>query len=199
MGRSPTVLVVDDDEQVRTLYRSWLEEPYEVRTAVDGRAALAVVDDEVDVVLLDRRMPEQSGDAVLERLRDRGLRCRVAMVTAVDPGIDILDMGFDSYLVKPVDRETLVETVETLHSLREYDERLARAFRLASKKSALAASTPVEELRADEEYRALERELQRVRAGLVDALASMSDEGFDAAFRGLVDPTYPPAPSAGGD
>jgi len=60
------------------------------------------MDDEVDAVLLDRRMPDVHGDEVLARLREEGCDCPVIMTTAVDPGMDILEMDFEDYLCKPV-------------------------------------------------------------------------------------------------
>lgn len=195
MHGPPTVLVVDDDRRVRSLYATWLEDGYAVETAENGRAALSTVDDSVDVVLLDRRMPDLSGDTVLEEIRERGLRCRIAMVTAVDPDTDILGMGFDTYLTKPIDREELLSTVEMLLDLREYDDRLVRCFRLASKKSALEAHRSTAELADDPEYVELVEALEDLRADLVETLSTLSDDGFDAAFRELVDPTYPPGPS----
>ena len=68
---------------------------YETRTAYGGREALEAVDGSVDVVLLDRRMPEIPGDEVLGRIRTTGYNCRVIVLTAVDPGPDIVEMHFD--------------------------------------------------------------------------------------------------------
>jgi len=68
-----TVLVVDDDEVVRTLTRQMLEEAgYAVLTAADGRQAVDVFIDagsEVDLVLLDMTMPNLDGKATFEKLR----------------------------------------------------------------------------------------------------------------------------------
>jgi CheY-like chemotaxis protein len=60
-----TVLVVDDEPQLAELYSMQLAEEYEVRTATGGPEALDLVDEEVDVALLDRRMPRMSGDELL--------------------------------------------------------------------------------------------------------------------------------------
>ncbi|MFB6373664.1 MAG: tetratricopeptide repeat protein, partial [Bradymonadaceae bacterium] len=53
-------------------------------------------------------------DRVLEEVRERGLDTRVAMVTAVDPDLDILKLDFDEYVTKPLSEEDLQETVEQL-------------------------------------------------------------------------------------
>ena len=78
---------------------------HDVRTAYGGEEALEKADEDVDLVFLDRQMPDMSGDDVLERVRERGLDCRVVMVTAVDPDFDIVEMPFDDYLTKPVMRD----------------------------------------------------------------------------------------------
>ena len=117
----PLVLVVEDEPDLADLYAAWLGDEYRVRTAYGGREALDELDeaDEVDAILLDRRMPGLSGDEVLTAVRDRGIDCRVAMVTAVEPDFDILEMGFDDYLVKPVSKDDLLGVVETMRSRSE--------------------------------------------------------------------------------
>ncbi|PSP15165.1 DNA-binding protein, partial [Halobacteriales archaeon QH_10_67_13] len=86
-----TVLVVDDERDVADAYAAQLEEEFIVMTAYGGQQALDWIDASVDVVLLDRRMPDISGDEVLEKIHGRDLQARVAMVTAVDPDFDIID------------------------------------------------------------------------------------------------------------
>lgn len=90
--QSGRVLVVDDEEAVADLYAARLESEHDVITAYDGERALEVVDDNIDVVFLDRQMPGCPGDEVLDVVDERDLDCRVVMVTAVDPGFDILEM-----------------------------------------------------------------------------------------------------------
>ena len=111
----PDVLIVEDERQLADLYGEWLEMAgYLVRTAYDGGAALERLDTEVDVMLLDRRLPEMRGKQILERIRDADHDCSVAMVTAVEPEADIVEMGFDEYLLKPVERDELTELVDEL-------------------------------------------------------------------------------------
>ncbi|MFB6105679.1 MAG: response regulator, partial [Halobacteriaceae archaeon] len=66
-GARPTVVVVDDEEGIAEAYSYWLSDEYDVRTAQSGAGALETIDEDVDVVLLDRRMPDRSGDEVLDR------------------------------------------------------------------------------------------------------------------------------------
>ena len=113
---SSTVLVVEDKEELAETFAAWLEPDHEVRLALTGHEALDLADETVDVVLLDRRLPDIDGREVLDRLRADGLDCRVCMVTAVQPDFDILDMGFDDYAVKPVFQDDLL--VDRLQRLR---------------------------------------------------------------------------------
>ena len=92
---APRVLIVDDEERVADTYDLRLRDDYDTRVAYDGETALELVDEDTDVVLLDRRMPELSGDEVLEEIRNRGLDVRVVLLTAVDPDFEIVEMECD--------------------------------------------------------------------------------------------------------
>lgn len=105
------VLIVDDEVDVADTYALRLRDEFETRVAYGGEDALEAMDESVDAVLLDRRMPDIHGDDVLEEIRNRGYDCAVIMLTAVDPDLNILEMDFDDYLCKPVDRETVLETL----------------------------------------------------------------------------------------
>ncbi|MFB6114325.1 MAG: HalX domain-containing protein [Halodesulfurarchaeum sp.] len=179
----PTVLIVDDEVNITELFSAWLEGSYDVRTAVSGEEALDELDDDVDVVLLDRRMPGLSGDEVLEVIREETQDCRVAMVTAVEPDFDVIEMGFDDYLTKPIDREDLEEIIETLLERKEYDDRMQEYFSLASKKATLEAAKPTSELEASEEYQRLVEEVEALEAELDTALETTED--FETAFKDL--------------
>jgi len=166
------VLVVDDEVAVADTYALRLETEYETRVAYGGEEALEAVDEEVDAVLLDRRMPGLSGDEVLERLRERGYEGVVVMTTAVDPDLNILEMDFDDYLSKPVDRETIVETLEQhLGPPGSTEDRLDEFFRVVSKLSVLKEQKTRAELEASEEFQQLQEradELAKDLRGRVD-------------------------------
>jgi two-component system response regulator AdeR len=187
MSSRPTVLVVDDEVGITDLYAEWLSEDYEVRTAYNGQEALDQLGDGIGVVLLDRRMPDMSGDEVLAEIRDQGIDARVAMVTAVDPDFDILDMGFDTYVVKPTTEEELRETVETLLERAEYDERLQEYFSLSARRAALDANKGQAELESSEEYADLQNRLAELQASMDDTFEELDDEGFRAAFHAFSD------------
>lgn len=185
-GDAPTVLVVDDYVDAAHLYATWLSQEFSVRTAYDGREALDLLDQDVSVVLLDRKMPNLSGEALLVEIRARGFDCRVAAVTGVEPDFDLIEMPLDAYLQKPVDRTDLLKTVRTLHNRAEYDERLRTYCALASRKAVLETEKSSAELAQSEAYARLEDRIRRL-AEEVDAIVDDFDpEDFEAAFRNCV-------------
>lgn len=130
----PVVLIVEDERRLADFYTELLADTYTVRTAYDGDRALDLIDETVDVVLLDRHLPDYSGDEILCEIRRRGIDCRVAMVTAVVPDFDILELGFDDYVEKPVFKDELEATVERLLHRNGFDAALQEYFALTSKK-----------------------------------------------------------------
>jgi len=183
---SETVLVVDDEEDIADLYAAWLEMDHEVRTAYDGGEALEKADETVDVVLLDRQMPDYSGDEILKRFRERELDCRVVMVTAVDPDFDIVSMEFDDYLTKPVMREDLDEAVTSMRKRDAYDETVQEYFALTSKKATLEAEKPRAELEDNEEYQQMVTRVDELKEKTDPATAGF-DDNYESLFQELPD------------
>jgi len=185
-GTEPaTVLVVDDEHDVADAYAAQLSDEFIVSTAYSGKKALEKVDASVDIVLLDRRMPGISGDEVLEKIRQRDLDCRVAMVTAVDPDFDIIDMPFDDYIIKPVSRDDLLEIINQLLRTAEYEATLRRYYALTAKHATLLANKPESELAQSDSFQKLESEMHRLRDELDETLLSFDEADFEAAFRDL--------------
>ncbi len=181
----PTVLVVEDEHALVELYVRWLENDYTVLTAGGGEEALEQFDERIDVVLLDRLMPGMSGDEVLEKLRKQVSNCKVAMVTAVEPDFDVISMGFDDYLTKPVEREELLETIQRLLSRTQFDDIEQELYALSSKQAALRSSKPIEELEENEEFRELQRRIEELRTRLNATLPDMDDDEFVAMVRDI--------------
>ena len=188
MSQPPAkVLVVDDEVEIADLYARWLEDEYEVEVAYTGQEALDALEEPIDVVLLDRRIPDLHGDEVLERIRQRELDCWVAMVTAVEPEFDILDMGFDDYLVKPVTGDGLRDTVATLVARGAYDAALRDHFAAVSKWAVLSAQHAPEELADSREFLDLEAEIDAQRAELDELMGELTDADFRAVLRDAVE------------
>lgn len=180
----PTVLIVDDDPRLLNMHASWLEDDYTVERAYDGEEAFRELDESVDVVLLDRRMPGISGEEVLSRIRGWNLDCRVVMLSAVDPDFDIVDMGFDAYIVKPGFRSEVRDVIADVLARDTHDERVQEYLALSAKAALLRAEKSDDELRASEEYTRLVERLERLKADLDDPV---EEAATDEEVRALID------------
>jgi DNA-binding response OmpR family regulator len=115
----PLVLVVDDDEAIRTaLERALQLEGFAVQVADGGRRALALTEElRPGVIVLDVVMPDLSGVTVVTRLRKRGIETPICILSArdeVEDRIAGLEAGADDYVVKPFDLEELVARLRAL-------------------------------------------------------------------------------------
>lgn len=169
-----TILIVDDEPGLADGHAARLQE-HDVRTAYDGREALDALGDEVDIVFLDRRMPGLSGDEVLETARQRGFDCRIVMLTGVEPSVDIVSMGFDEYLKKPVDRDELHATVQRMLERAAYDAKLQEYFSLSAKRATLETES-ADDVEGTPEYEELCRRLEAVERELDEALENLPDD-----------------------
>jgi len=179
------VLVVDDESGLADLYTVWLGDDHDVETAYSGQEAVEKVTADTDVVVLDRRMPQLSGDEVLDTIRDRDLGCQVAMVTGVTPDFDVLDLPFDAYLSKPVTEDDLNAVIERLHRRSTYDEVLREYFRLVSRQTTVQAEKQPEQLAGNDEYAALVDEIEARREDLDSLTDQLNEEDVDAFFTEL--------------
>lgn len=184
-GEQITVLVVEDEAELAKLFATWLEQTYTVKVAHDCAMAYKLFDETVDVALLDRHLPDGSGDELLAELRRVGLDWRVAMVTAVEPGVEIINMGFDEYLCKPVSREELQDTVERLAAQANYGDTITNSYRLASKKALLQTHCSPTELAKSEEYAALEARIEALDQELNQMMSVLSHTQIMAEYTRL--------------
>jgi CheY-like chemotaxis protein len=111
----PLVLVVDDEAPARELLASWLEpEGYQLIMAGSSAEALAKAAEHVpDAITLNMLMPGKGGWDTLYELKKTAVTAAipVIVVTVVDEPKIGLALGAAEYLVKPVDKEVLLETV----------------------------------------------------------------------------------------
>jgi signal transduction histidine kinase/DNA-binding response OmpR family regulator len=116
--RDKSVLVVDDDSNIRSLLQQELTEAgYTVRLAEDGRKALALIREEIPgLVILDVMMPEMNGFDVAAVLKNdpATMDIPIIILSIVEDKERGFRLGVDRYLTKPIDTATLFHEVDTL-------------------------------------------------------------------------------------
>lgn len=110
------VLIVDDDPNIRRLYRDELsEEGYEVVAAATGAEALALFEKEnPDIVTLDILIPDIDGIKLLRQMKERRPRVPIIMSTAYDYRDDFAVWASEAYVVKSAELGELKEAIKTL-------------------------------------------------------------------------------------
>lgn len=163
MTGDSVVLLVDDQPDIVATYQEQLNETYTIQTAYSGEEALDELDETVDVILLDRRMPGMTGDELLERIRKQNFGCWVVMVTAVEPDVDIVALEFDEYLIKPVSASQLNDAVERMLAREQLDAHIEQIVEIGSKLATLEAKLDYEQLQESDQYRHLREEFDQLR------------------------------------
>ncbi len=118
MGEMPSILVVDDERQVREMLTEYLgSHGYRVAAADGGAAMRAALEREVpDLVLLDIAMPGEDGLSLARYLREH-YSVGIIMVTASGEVVDRivgLEVGADDYVAKPFDPRELLARVKSV-------------------------------------------------------------------------------------
>jgi DNA-binding NtrC family response regulator len=128
--RRGSVLVVDDEDGIRDSIRLILEDRCDILEARDGAAAIEIVHArDVDIVLLDQRMPGETGTAILPRIRALDPTIVVILATAVRDvrtAVEAMRLGAYDYLEKPFDAEDVVMLVQRALDKRALERQVLR-------------------------------------------------------------------------
>lgn len=121
MPEKGSILVVDDEDALRTVLSSELEgEGYAVATAADGDEAIDVVQKKnFNLVLLDIKMPRVDGFEVLKFIKEKYPHVKVIMLTGfadLKNAIESKKLGADDFVSKPYDLVDLLTTIERVLS-----------------------------------------------------------------------------------
>jgi DNA-binding response OmpR family regulator len=113
------MLLVEDEKNVAAFIRKGLEEEfYAVDVAEDGAEAfLMATSNEYDLMILDIMLPGMNGVELCKRLREKGLKAPILMLTAidsVDSKVECLESGADDYLTKPFAFSELLARIKAL-------------------------------------------------------------------------------------
>lgn len=146
VDRPATIMVVDDNPTKRYVISSWLRRAgHKIVEAATGFGALDLLrEPEVDLVVLDVRLPDIGGFEVCERIKAAPATASLPVIHISATAVDVADRtmgltrGADAYLAEPIDPDELVATVQAL--LRYFRAR-QRAEHLALRLARLAETT----------------------------------------------------------
>jgi len=125
------ILVIDDDDDVREIFKMQLESnSFKVMEARNGEEAIALMQLgsnllQVGLIICDIRMPKVNGIEAIEYLKKNAPSIPIVVITGYPDAklaVSLLKRGVKDYLVKPVEKEKLLEKVrEILSSEQEFD------------------------------------------------------------------------------
>lgn len=117
-----TIMIVDDDESLRTVLSEKVSQTYNVISAKNGEEALSLFfEKEVDLVIADIMMPKMDGFEFTRRLREVNENVPILMMTAKHDFSSKntgFSLGVDDYMTKPVDLDEMMLRIKAL--LRRY-------------------------------------------------------------------------------
>ncbi|GBO85555.1 sigma-54-dependent Fis family transcriptional regulator [Marinobacter adhaerens] len=128
--RKPTVLIIDDEKNlVSSLMFSLEEEEMTVFAAYDGKSGLAEIEKQTpDVVLLDLKLPDQSGFEVLDQVQALPAPPVTIMISAhgdTRAAVEAVKKGAQDYITKPFDLDELILLIQRNHKHRQLTEEVA--------------------------------------------------------------------------
>lgn len=189
---NPTILIVDDETKLTELYSQWVNDDYMTITANTGEQAMEVIEegeDKIDIVLLDRHMDGMDGDDVLREIRTKGYDCFVAMVTAVDPDLEITEMGFDEYVSKPMDKAKINRLIEKIRIRSTHEDEIRETLSIQAKLETLEERLDEEERANSEEYQQLQERYKQVTDALISETQDVKDINLNLKSIGDVEPS----------
>ncbi|HXE42320.1 MAG TPA: ATP-binding protein, partial [Candidatus Baltobacteraceae bacterium] len=130
-GHRPSVLVADDEADMRRFLRSELEDEYDLIEAENGLEALEKAEDfRPDIILLDMMMPEMDGLEVCRELRRREVTTKIPVILLTaradeETKFEALEMGANDFLAKPFSSNELQARIKNLIESHHYQRKLS--------------------------------------------------------------------------
>ncbi len=119
VAMNPKILIVEDDPDMRQLIEATnLGLGHDVECAADGKSGFdKAISGDYQLVILDVMLPQMTGIEICAKLREKGIRVPVLMVSSqsqVDDKVQGLDVGADDYVIKPFNMKELVARIKAL-------------------------------------------------------------------------------------
>ena len=116
MGERARILIVDDDESIRKVLSTILdEEGYAVDVADSGKQAIDKSNEEFyNLALVDIRLPDMEGTELLTKMKDTTPKMRKIIITgypSLQNAVEALNKGADAYIMKPFDMDKVLSTI----------------------------------------------------------------------------------------
>ena len=147
VGKKLTILVVEDDEDIRKYIRKELESRYQVEEAVNGALGLSKAKKILpDLVITDVMMPEMTGTELCKRLKTDAETCHIPVIiltaqSDLEHRIEGLETGADSYIPKPFNVKHLNVRIEKLIALRQtLKERFSKSLNMEAQEVTLTST-----------------------------------------------------------
>lgn len=178
------ILVIEDEASLAQLYSHHLGEKHDVEVETTGKQGIASVTPDTDLIFLDRKLGDITGDEVIEEVRRSETDCQIIMVTAVDPEFDIIEMDIEGYINKPVDKQDLLDAAKQAFLLEEYEELVEEFYKLRQKRATLSANFSSTTLQQadDERYTWLMDRLETVEKRISEIAEQFPNEDMSDAF-----------------
>ena len=125
MDQTARILIVDDDENIRTVLKAILkDEGYNVDSVGTGKSAIEKTRRNFyNVALIDIRLPDMEGIELLAKVKDTTPRMRKIIITGyptLQNAVEAVNRGSDAYILKPFDVNKILETIRK--QLREQEK-----------------------------------------------------------------------------
>jgi len=165
MEQSAHILVVEDEDKIRTALRDFLEfHKFAVTEAADGlEAERTVAERQFDLILLDLMLPKISGEQLCVKWRREGLHTPIIMLTAKGQQkekVTGLDLGADDYITKPFSLEELLARIKAILRRTDPGRAVGQNFRFGDLEVDVAA---LKASRDDEEIEISKREARIIQ------------------------------------
>jgi len=116
LGENARIIIIDDDESIRQVLKTILEEEgYAVDTADTGKEAVLKTNEKVyNLALIDMRLPDIEGIDLILKIKDTTPRMRKIIVTGyptIQNAMEAVDRQADAFILKPFDVERVLQTI----------------------------------------------------------------------------------------